>query len=438
MKKRGFRFGQLTAGTALLCALSATTALPAFANIKSLEINADTDNVDGYTAGQAFLPKLTLEDEDEDMLTLSADTAELRDANPTVPYTVKFTLHADDDVLDDDLRIRGTGIRQTYVDYVSVDNTEAAGRLLIYPFYQLTAPEGLTADYAAKKLRWQAVQYAGDYEVVLTYTQKSGSQKTVHRHTKNTELNISDVLSLSSSGTVSASVRALPTEEAGYVKAEVKDGTASWEPFSSAEQYKLKIQWTDAQGRSHKQEETVTGTSKNVSAYVNSSDKKEVTVTVRAIPKQNDAKYYNIAVSEWASAGDGAADTSDYDTDDVWEMLADYQAVVDGNFAAASNAYTGLSGSTPDAGGGTWQRSGWRWKYLLNGTACNQGWKQIGSSWYYFDADGYMHTGWLQDGGKWYYLESRVGSSCGVMVTGSREINGKSYSFGSDGSCMNP
>ena len=161
MKKR--IFGKLGAGTAVLCALSMAAALPAYANIKSLEINVDTDSLDGYTAGQAFLPKLELEDEDEDMLSLSVDTTELRDANPTLPYTVKFTIHADNDVLDDDLKIRGTGIRQTYVDMVSVDNTEASGRLLIYPFYQLTAPQNVTVDYAAKKLRWSSVQYAGDY-----------------------------------------------------------------------------------------------------------------------------------------------------------------------------------------------------------------------------------------------------------------------------------
>ena len=436
MKKR--IFGKLGAGAAVLCALSMAAALPAYANIKSLEINVDTDSLDGYTAGQAFLPKLELEDEDEDMLSLSVDTTELRDANPTLPYMVKFTIHADNDVLDDDLKIRGTGIRQTYVDMVSVDNTEASGRLLIYPFYQLTAPQNVTVDYAAKKLCWSSVQYAGDYEVVLSYTQKNGNLKTVHRHSKNTELNIADVLNLSSTGTVSASVRALATEEEGYENVEITNGVAKWEPFGSAEQYKLRIKWVDAQGKTHKQEETVTGTSKDVSAYVNSSAKKEVTVTVRAVPKQNDAKYYNIAVSDWAAGGDGAADTSDYDVDDIWEMLADYQAVVDGNFSKATNPNTGLSGSTPDNGGGQWQRSGWKWQYLVNGAASNQGWRKIGSSWYYFDSDGYMHTGWLQDGDRWYYLESKVGSSCGVMVTGSRQINGKSYSFGADGACTNP
>ena len=63
--------------------------------------------------------------------------------------------------------------------------------------------------------------------------------------------------------------------------------------------------------------------------------------------------------------------------------------------------------------------------------------KQINDRWYYFDADSYMHTGWLELNGAWYYLESKVGSSTGVMCTGTREINGKTYIFGTDGVCIN-
>ena len=44
-----------------------------------------------------------------------------------------------------------------------------------------------------------------------------------------------------------------------------------------------------------------------------------------------------------------------------------------------------------------------------------------------------MKTGWVWYGGKWYYTDSS-----GVMVTGSRKIDGKTYNFDSSGVCLNP
>ena len=152
---------------------------PAFAMVKSVELRIDTDSITDHDAGRAFLPPLEIEDEDEGMMELKIDTEELRDANPTIPYTVHFELHADDEIFDDDLKIRGTGIRQTYVDAVSVDNTQAWGRLLVYPFYRLPQPEEITVDYENRKVSWSEVPYAGDYEVVISYTKKNGDLKTV-------------------------------------------------------------------------------------------------------------------------------------------------------------------------------------------------------------------------------------------------------------------
>jgi glucan-binding YG repeat protein len=48
-----------------------------------------------------------------------------------------------------------------------------------------------------------------------------------------------------------------------------------------------------------------------------------------------------------------------------------------------------------------------------------------------------MQIDWLELNGARYYLESKVGSSTGVMVTGTRDINGKTYIFGDDGICLN-
>ena len=412
--------------------LAVFMTMPVSAMVKSVEIRVDTDSIADETAGQAFLPPLEIEAEDESMMELEADADEIRDANPTIPYTVQFKLHADDEIFDDDLKIRGTGIRQTYVDSVSVDNTEAFGRLLVYPFYRLPQPENIVVDYENKKLSWSEVPYAGDYEIVFSYTKKNGDLKTTRKRTKNTSIGIGSEIAASSTGTLFVSVRALATEEEGYVTADIVNGTARWDAFSSAEKYRICIQWNDPDGKIHKKEETTKKTSKDVSGYLNSVSKQNVTVKVRAIPRQNESKYYNIAVSEWAAAGDGAADTSDYDVDDVWEMMAEYEAVVDGNFAKLTKP-SGEIGTEKES---AWKQTGWKWQYMVDGEPAHDGWRQIDGSWYYFDADGFMHMGWLYDGGRWYYMESRAGSDCGKMIVGIRRINGKEYSFDASGACQ--
>lgn len=223
---------------------------------ENVELRIDTDSITDHDAGRAFLPPLEIEDEDEGMMDLKIDTEELRDADPTIPYTVHFELHADDEIFDDDLKIRGTGIRQTYVDAVSVDNTQAWGRLLVYPFYRLPQPEEITVDYENRKVSWSEVPYAGDYEVVISYTKKNGDLKTVRKRTKHTSIGVGSEISASSTGTIFVSLRALATEEEGYVTAEIVNGVARWEAFSSAEKYRVCIQWNDSDGRLHKKEET--------------------------------------------------------------------------------------------------------------------------------------------------------------------------------------
>lgn len=427
MKKRLLQKGILTAG-----ALGLLMVTPAFAMVKSVELHIDTDSITDHESGRAFLPPIELEDQDEDMMRLKIDDEELRDADPTIPFTVHFELNADDEIFDDDLKIRGTGIRQTYVDAVSVDNMQAWGRLLVYPFYRLPQPENVMVDYENGKISWSEVPYAGDYEVVISYSKKNGDTKTVRKRTKNTSIGAGNEISASSSGTISVSIRALATEEEGYVTAEIVNGVARWDAFSSAERYRVCIQWNDADGKLHKKEETSNKTSKDVSGYLNTVDKKNVTVKVRAIPRQNESKYYNIAVSEWAEGGNGAADTADYDVDDIWEMMAEYEAVVDGNFSKVMkpNAENGAERES------AWKKTGWKWQYISDGEPAHEGWKEIDGSWYYFDADGYMHQGWLQDGGNRYYLESRAGADCGKMVVGTRRINGKEYLFDTNGACQ--
>ena len=124
------------------------------------------------------------------------------------------------------------------------------------------------------------------------------------------------------------------------------------------------------------------------------------------------------------------------------------------------------------ASSGTWISSGSSWKFKVGGSyltncfqnidgeiyyfdsngLCAKGWKTIGGKKYYFNNDcqmllrwkridgkkyyfdpvsGYMHIGWewVAEKGAWYYLDPATG----VMVTGTRTIDGKTYTFSSDG-----
>lgn len=414
--------------------LSAAASITAFASTKYVDLDVERDNIPEHNAGEAFMPEFELNSENDlDNISISFGDGPEATANPTIPYNYEIKIHADDSSLDEDLQIRGTGIRSTYVDYVSADNADATGRLQVYPFYRLITPT-VSIDYSSKTASWDEVPYAGKYEYVITYTLKNGTTKTSHGTTKQLHTSIASALSADADGEIGIAVRALATDEEGYADATItSDGKAVWDNMDWADKYKIRISYVNSSGRTVKQEYTVTGTSYNVQSFISSSADGNVKVTVRAVPKTNDHAYYNIAVSEFGTAGGETSETGDYDVDDPWAFLADYSSVVDGNFSANvhTGASTGLTGSDSN-----WKRVTYKWQYMENGTAFSGGWKQIGGSWYYFDADGYMHTGWLTDNGKRYYLESKVGSGQGVMVTGTREINGKSYTFDASGACQ--
>lgn len=434
---------KITSAAALGLMLSASMTVSVFAAVKNVDLTIDTDNISGWTPGVAFFPEIELDEDDSDSIELKVDTADIMNANPTMGYTLRFTLDADSEILDEDLKVHGNGIRATYVDTVGMDGTSAEGRLLVYPYYQLPAPNP-HIDFTAKTVSWEPVKYAGNYELVVSYTTKNGSDKTVHFKTKDTSKDISSYINAAADGgQIGVAVRALASDEEGYMDAKVDyaSKTASWDSISGVEKYKVTIRYTNSSGMSVKKNQTVTGHSLSVSSYIMASGDGKVSVTVRGIPTGNDSKYYNIAPSDFADASGSttSADTSDYEVDNVWDFTADYQAVVDGNFAAVANPTKAYSFGSTGIGtaDGSWNRITYKWQYLVNGQPFNSGWKQIGSSWYFFDADGFMHTGWLQDNGKWYYLESKVGSTAGVMYTGTHQINGKSYVFGADGACTN-
>ncbi|OON86440.1 hypothetical protein BXO88_07965 [Oribacterium sp. C9] len=426
-------------------AVSIGTAIPAFAMVKNIEINAVLDSISETDAGICFFPEYEVNDEEDVDTVIVADATSIKNNNPTIPATINVTITSGSGALDDDLKITGTGIRTTYVDTVSVDNTEARGRLLVYPFYELTAPQNLIIDTTNSQVRWDDVKYAGKYEVVISYVDKNGNVKTSHHTTSKTYYSITSALTGAYNGQFGVAVRAVPTDEQGYMDAVIDaSGRANWTGMdvSLADEYEVRISYSDANGKKITKKYRTSETSHDVSGYVNSAQAGTLKVTVRAIPKRNDAKYYNIAISNWANVGSYAADTSDYDVDDKWDFLSDYKSTVDGTFATnvkSNGTYNSVPAGSIGSGDANafWKRTAYKWQYIVDGVPFNQGWRQINDRWYYFDADSYMHTGWLELNGAWYYLESRVGASAGVMCTGTREINGKTYIFGSDGVCIN-
>ena len=73
-----------------------------------------------------------------------------------------------------------------------------------------------------------------------------------------------------------------------------------------------------------------------------------------------------------------------------------------------------------------------KWHLYVNDKMIKNKWYQVEGLWYLFDAYGIMLTGWAKRKNKWYYLDTETGA----MVTGTKVIDGKTYTFGSDGALI--
>ncbi|MGL4739883.1 MAG: hypothetical protein ACRC41_03650 [Sarcina sp.] len=119
-----------------------------------------------------------------------------------------------------------------------------------------------------------------------------------------------------------------------------------------------------------------------------------------------------------------------------------------------------------------WVNDNGTWYYMNNSGAMQTGWADVNGTWYYMNSSGAMQTGWVNDNGTWYYMNSSGAmaanswvdynnnwyymtnsgamnqgwlqykggwyftNSQGVMLTGTQVINGKSYTFNSNGALV--
>ena len=61
------------------------------------------------------------------------------------------------------------------------------------------------------------------------------------------------------------------------------------------------------------------------------------------------------------------------------------------------------------------------------------GWVYWDGAWHYHNAAGAQVSGWMNQGGTWYYLDPSNGGS---MCTGTRNIDGKTYTFDNSGALV--
>lgn len=70
-----------------------------------------------------------------------------------------------------------------------------------------------------------------------------------------------------------------------------------------------------------------------------------------------------------------------------------------------------------------WVQENRKWYYFGGDGAMRTGWLEDGGNWYYLDPNGVMHTEWLQDGGKWYYFNPSGGAMLKNTSVGGRYLD---------------
>lgn len=88
-----------------------------------------------------------------------------------------------------------------------------------------------------------------------------------------------------------------------------------------------------------------------------------------------------------------------------------------------------------------WHKVNGYWYFFGSDCRMQVGWKKLKNKWYYLHPskdgkfpEGSAHIGWIKLGGKWYYLKNKSeGTECSMACNETMTINGKSYTFDSNG-----
>lgn len=88
-----------------------------------------------------------------------------------------------------------------------------------------------------------------------------------------------------------------------------------------------------------------------------------------------------------------------------------------------------------------WHKVNGYWYFFGSDCRMQVGWKKLKNKWYYLHPskdgkfpEGSAHIGWIKLGGKWYYLKSKAeGTECSMACNETMTIDGKSYTFDSEG-----
>lgn len=70
-----------------------------------------------------------------------------------------------------------------------------------------------------------------------------------------------------------------------------------------------------------------------------------------------------------------------------------------------------------------WLQDNRKWYYLGGDGAMQTGWVNVNGTHYFMEPDGSMHTGWLLTGGKWYYMNPTDGSMVTNRMIGGYYLN---------------
>ena len=96
---------QFLHAAALAGVICAGISIPAMAMTRHIDLEADLDDVPEYSEGEAFLPNYVLTDDNDDEISIDLGEGPETTANPTIPCSLRITIHSDSGSLDEDLVI---------------------------------------------------------------------------------------------------------------------------------------------------------------------------------------------------------------------------------------------------------------------------------------------------------------------------------------------